>query len=54
MLVHKIELVPNNQQSNYFARACRTSRFAYNWALARWNEIYKAGGKPNEAALRRG
>lgn len=53
ILVHKIELVPNNQQSNYFARACGTSRFAYNWALARWNEIYKAGGKPKEAALRR-
>ena len=53
ILVHKIELVPNNTQSNYFARACGTSRFAYNWALARWSEIYKAGGKPNEAALRR-
>ena len=50
---HKIAIDPNNKQRTYFARAAGTARFAYNWALAAWNEQYKAGGKPSEAALRR-
>src|SRR5262244_3325128 len=50
---HKIVLDPNPAQENYFARACGTARFAYNWALAEWNRQYKAGERPAEAALRR-
>ena len=50
---HKIVLDPNPAQENYFARACGTARFAYNWALAEWNRQYKAGERPSEAALRR-
>jgi putative transposase len=50
---HKIVLDPNPAQENYFARACGTARFAYNWALAEWNREYKAGERPSEASLRR-
>ena len=51
--VHKIKLDPTQEQAIYFARACGVARFAYNWALAAWKEEYEAGGKPNEAALRK-
>ena len=40
-LAHKIELIPNKAQIEYFAKACGVSRFAYNWALANWNSQYK-------------
>jgi putative transposase len=50
---HKIELKTNNKQATYFAKASGIARFAYNWGLDQWEKEYKAGGKPNEAALRR-
>lgn len=53
ILAHKIALDPNDVQATYFARACGTARFAYNWALGEWQRQYKEGGKPSEAALRR-
>jgi putative transposase len=34
IIAHKIALDPNAAQEGYFARACGTARFAYNWALA--------------------
>lgn len=40
--VHKIRLVPTHAQENYFARACGTARFAWNWALAEWQRQYDA------------
>lgn len=52
-LAHKIELDPTVAQARYFARACGTARFSYNWALAEWQKQFKAGEKPSEAALRR-
>lgn len=51
--VHKIKLDPTQEQAIYFARACGVARFAFNWALAAWKDEYEAGGKPNEAALRK-
>jgi putative transposase len=42
---HKIELIPNNKQQTYFAKACGVSRFSYNWGLEKWNELYKQGVK---------
>ncbi len=56
---HKIRLVPNEAQEIYFAKACGTARFAWNWALAEWNRQYEAHKvdpslpKPSEGALRR-
>jgi len=52
-LAHKIELDPTVQQCVFFARACGTARFAYNWGLSEWQRQYRAGEKPSEAALRR-
>jgi len=42
ILSHKIALDPNNAQATYFAKACGTARFAYNWALAEWQRQYEA------------
>jgi len=53
LLVHKIELNPNNKQAEYFAKACGTARFAYNWALDKWQTDYTAGKKPTEVSLRK-
>ena len=53
LLVHKIELKPNNQQKTYFIKACGIARFAYNWALDQWKKQYEAGKKPKEHELRK-
>jgi putative transposase len=58
-LAHKIALEPTPEQAVYFARAAGTARFAWNWALGRWQEEYalwkeyQCGPKPSEASLRR-
>lgn len=48
LLAHKIALDPTNEQIGYFAKACGTARFAYNWALAEWKrqatEWWERGG----------
>ncbi len=51
--VHKIKLDPNQAQAEYFARACGTARFAFNWALAEWKRQYEAGEKPSAFGLSR-
>ena len=53
LLVHKIELRPNNKQATYFKKACGVARFAYNWGLAEWKKQYESGEKPNEISLRK-
>ena len=37
---HIIQLSPNLEQRDYFARAAGVARFAYNWALDAWKDIY--------------
>lgn len=39
---HVIALKPNDKQTTYFKRACGVARLAYNWALAEWQNQYKA------------
>lgn len=53
LLVHKIELKPNNKQRSYFAKASGVARFAYNWALEQWNNQYREGKKPKESEIRK-
>jgi putative transposase len=59
LIAHKIVLDPNNVQATYFAKAAGTARFAYNWALAEWQQQFEAWKednslpKPTQAALRR-
>lgn len=57
-LAHKIALDPTPEQAEYFLRASGVARFAWNWALARWQQEYALwkeygfGLKPSEASLR--
>jgi len=53
ILAHRIQLDPNNKQRTYFAKASGVARFAYNWALAEWNRLYKLGEKVSESELRK-
>lgn len=53
-LAHKIELIPNQAQREYFAKACGVSRFSYNWALANWNSQYQDWKKSEEEAKKNG
>jgi putative transposase len=40
---HKIRLNPTPEQETYFKKVAGTSRFVFNWGLARWKE-QKANG----------
>ena len=59
MLSHRIELDPTNAQATHLAQAAGVARFAYNWALGQWNDIYQLHkldpdvAKTSEAELRR-
>jgi putative transposase len=48
---HKIRLLPTKAQESELKKAAGAARFAYNWALAEWNEQYAEGLKPNENKL---
>jgi putative transposase len=50
---HKIRLHPTDEQKAYFAKAAGTARFVWNWALAEWNRLYEAGGKPTALQLKK-
>lgn len=41
----KVMLIPNNKQKTKLFQYANTSRFAYNWAIAREQENYKQGNK---------
>ncbi len=53
LIAHRIELDPTQATRNYFAQACGTDRFVWNWALAEWHRQYEAGQKPNAMALKK-
>lgn len=53
VLAHKIRLDPTAKQEAAFVRACGVARFAWNWALQQWGEVYRAGGKPSGYSLKR-
>lgn len=50
---HKIQLDPTCKQQTYFSKASGTARFAWNWALSKWEEKYKAGEKVNALQLKK-
>jgi len=56
---HKIALDLNNKQRTHLSRCAGVSRFAYNWALAEWDSMYKAWSsdkslkKPSQKLLRK-
>lgn len=47
ILGQRIRLDPNNVQASFFNRCAGTARFVFNLGLARWQEMYDAGAKPN-------
>jgi len=54
----KTQLLPNNKQRTYFAKASGTARFTWNWALAEWERQYVMhkegnGNRPSGMALKR-
>ncbi len=57
-IAFKTQLLPNNKQRTYFAKASGTARFAWNWALAEWDRQYAmhkngSGDRPTGMALKR-
>lgn len=48
----KIRLKPTNEQEILMFKSVGCARFAYNWGLSKWEEIYKYGGKPSKAEIR--
>lgn len=52
-IAHKIEIMPNNRQKTYFRKAFGCSRLAYNWGLAEWQRLYKAGEKVDAYGLKK-
>lgn len=57
---HKVRIYPNDRQETYLMRCCGVARFAYNWGLARWREMYEAcksdpdnSQRPNQYVLRK-
>lgn len=50
---HKIRLFPTVEQEVYLRKACGVSRFAYNWALARWREGCDSGEKVDSYKLKK-
>jgi putative transposase len=46
---HVIKLYPTKEQETFFRKSSGVSRFAYNWALQRWKEIYEETGKGTSA-----
>jgi len=52
-IAHKIEIYPNNIQKTYLNKCFGVSRFAYNWALAKWQEKYKNKEKTSGMSLKK-
>jgi putative transposase len=52
-LTHKIRIDPTYKQEGYFRKACGIARFVWNWALAKWEEKYKAGEKTDALSLKK-
>ena len=50
---HKIKLKPNKAQSVLLSKTAGTARYAYNWGLAKWDELYKAGERCDAYMLSR-
>lgn len=48
----KIRLKPTKEQEILMFKSVGCARFAYNWGLARWEEIHKQGLKPSKVKVR--
>lgn len=48
---HKIRIVPNKEQEVLLRKTVGATRFAYNWGLDKWSELYKKGEKVSSYIL---
>lgn len=49
----KIRLVPTKEQETLMFKSVGVARFAYNWGLAKWEEMYKEQLKPSKAKIKK-
>ena len=49
----KIRLLPTKEQEILMFKSVGTARFAYNWGLDRWQELYKEGIKANSKDIKK-
>lgn len=50
---HKIRIYPSKSQELLLFKSCGASRFAYNWGLAKWKELYDKGEKPSSLKIKK-
>ena len=49
----KVRLLPTKEQEELMWKTINCSRFAYNWALNRWQELYKNEAKCSMGGIRK-
>ena len=49
---HKTRIYPTLEQEQLLFKSIGTARFAFNWGLNRWNEMYDAKEKPSAYTIR--
>lgn len=49
----KIRLFPTIEQEILMRKSCGIARFAYNWGLAKWEEMYQQGLRPSKGAIKK-
>ena len=49
----KIRLSPTKEQEELMFQSVGIARFAYNWGLSKWEEMYKEGIQPSKAKIRK-
>lgn len=49
----KIRLKPTKEQEILMFKSTGIARFAYNWGLAKWQEVYTSGLKPNGMSIKK-
>lgn len=48
---HQIQLIPTKAQKTLLHKSFGVRRYSYNWALAKWKEMYENGEKPSAYTL---
>lgn len=49
----KVRLKPTKEQETLMFKSTGVARFAYNWGLNRWNELYDQGQRPSEFDIKK-
>ena len=50
---HKVRIYPNKAQEEVLRKTVGTTRYAYNWGLEKWEELYKKGERCSAYTLSR-